>query len=253
MADPVASKMAKTDEADAGVDGSIAEFIETVDMMDSALDSTPAAAKEPRDRQDGKAVWESEGTPTYSPETAAAVSANSPRSTGGATALQIMQATTDYKAAVARAEIKVREVMEKRAAKQKPNETCLCGSGKKYKKCCGVPLDPKKLNPHGMTVQGEARWADGTIRKDAITVRMEATGELVQMPLNQLARNESHAQAVKDNDAARARGEVQPQARLPAVRGRVPGENNERLQSFLAGPAGQRKERRENGEGNLPV
>ena len=215
----------KTGEA-VGSDGSIADCIEglatlstdeVIERMARKQAYSMANMDDPNG-VDSKAMWQHGGTPVYSPEMAAAAWANTPRSSGGATALQVMNATSDYKAAVARAEIKVREVMEKRATKQRPNEACQCGSGKKYKKCCGVALDPKKLNPHGMTVQGEARSADGTIRKDAITVRMEATGELVQMPLSQLARSESHAQAVKDADAARQRGEPNPQPQLPAVR-----------------------------------
>lgn len=137
----------------------------------------------------------------------------SPRSEGVNT-LDLMTAEVDYAAPVARAEMAVRELEQKRGQKQKPNNVCQCGSGKKYKKCCGYALPQQKLNPYEMTVVGKAWNADGTVRNDALTVCMKVTGELVQMPLNQLARQEGHAKAVQEANAARARGEG-PEWRLP--------------------------------------
>ena len=160
-------------------------------------------------------MWQHGGTPVYSPEMAAAAG-DTPRSgrkrprAGTAERddrLQGGRGAGGDQGAGGDGEARDQAEAQRGAPVQR----------QEVQKCYGV-ADPKTLNPHGMTVQGEARAADGTIRR----TRSRCAWRRPASPCrcSSAARNESHAQAVKDADAEpRARGEPPRSGRCPRSTG----------------------------------
>lgn len=104
------------------------------------------------------------------------------------------------KSALQRAEDEVRR--RARLQNQKPNAPCQCGSGKKFKKCCGALKtkgDPNIKDPKAMQVMGPpfnagqgggltgAYNPDGSVSESALMVKLLATGEIVRMPIRLLS------------------------------------------------------------------
>ncbi len=102
--------------------------------------------------------------------------------------------TTPYKTP---AEVLAQRQKPKEVPKQKPNEPCLCGSGKKFKRCCGFALvpRPKKGELPACEVAGAVPGRD-----DVILVKFEGSEDLAMVPLTQIARNADHAEQLARNN-----------------------------------------------------
>ena len=79
------------------------------------------------------------------------------------------------------------------APKQKPNAICLCGSGKKFKKCCGYAYTTAPVNKMARNKCTVVGGIPGS--KDLLLVRFAGTEEPVAVPLSQACKNPAHAQA----------------------------------------------------------